>query len=490
MKMQIAGVVWLALGCMVPPNWAQAQCETSTYRLVYETVYDEREVTAYRMEYETVYDEQQVTAMRPVYETEMRQRRYKVAKPVCETTEREEHYSVLKPVYETQMRDASYDRVRTVCETAEREERYQVSKPVWETSEREERFTVRRAVTETAEREVNRTVMEPVTTYRPVQVDRGGYVCQQVCRPGATVNRLRWQSGKCIVDPATGHTAYQRGGLYWVPFTAPSQIEVQKVWQPNIVEEQVPQTSYVARVETYKVPYQVQRYVDEEMVRTVPVRTCRMQTEEFVRRVPYTVQKQVVERVEQQVPVQVCRYERQEMVRKVPVTVQRMVYEERVEETPVQVCRYEQVVQTQRTPRTVCKKVPVSYTCRVPRLVVKRVPVDECTPVFGDVYGGEATTIEAAPIDSAQPETTYYGETRKIIVDEGTPATIIEKKPTPAKKLEPEPAPESTRSALDEDASGDINVGPVDEDAEPSRSTYERSDNEETVRPRRRLTKF
>ena len=68
---------------------ASAQdCET--YKLVQQTVYDERQVTAFRIEHETVFDEQQVTVQRPVYETEVRERRYTFARPVTETSEREE----------------------------------------------------------------------------------------------------------------------------------------------------------------------------------------------------------------------------------------------------------------------------------------------------------------------------------------------------------------------------------------------------------------
>ncbi|HEV3136252.1 MAG TPA: hypothetical protein VGZ26_00085, partial [Pirellulales bacterium] len=50
---------------------AHAQECCQTYRLVYQTVYDQQQVTAYRIETEVVYDEQQQTAYRPFYETEM-----------------------------------------------------------------------------------------------------------------------------------------------------------------------------------------------------------------------------------------------------------------------------------------------------------------------------------------------------------------------------------------------------------------------------------
>jgi hypothetical protein len=174
---------------------------------------------------------------------------------------------------------------------------------------------------------------------------------------------------------------------------------VQRVWQPNLVTMQVPQTSYAARVMTRKVPVQVCRYVDEEVVRKVPLQVCRMVQEEQVRRVPYSVCRQVTERVENKVPVRVCRMELEEVVRKVPVTTMRMVQEEKVEQLPVRVCRQEAVEQTVQIPQVVERQVPVTYTYRVPRTVMYRVPIDPCTgaPLV-------APAIPSAPYDpGAQP---------------------------------------------------------------------------------------
>ena len=36
----------------------------------------------YRLEYQTVFEEKEITVQRPVWETEMRERRYTVARPV------------------------------------------------------------------------------------------------------------------------------------------------------------------------------------------------------------------------------------------------------------------------------------------------------------------------------------------------------------------------------------------------------------------------
>ena len=258
---------------------------------------------------------------------------------------------------------------------------------------------------ETAERDENYTVMEPVTTYSPVQVDQGYFVEQQVYRPGPVRNRLQWQSGACVTDPLTGRTAYQRGGLFWTPTQQPGVVQAQRVWQPNLVTMQVPQTSYAARVVTRKVPIQVCRYVDEEIVRKVPVQVCRMVQEEQVRRVPYTVCRQVTERVENKVPVKVCRMQPEEVVRKIPVTTMRMVQEEKVEQLPVQVCRQMAVEQTIQVPQIVRKQVPVTYSYRVPRTVVLRVPVDPCG---NELYVPSTPTVVAPSVPSYAPPATNH----------------------------------------------------------------------------------
>lgn len=237
---------------------AQAQeCCTpqQVYRLEYQTVYEQQEMTAFRVEYDTVFDEQQVTSYRPVYETQMQERRTIVRTPLVETA----------------MRDEAF------------------------------------------------TQLEPVTTFRQQAVDQGCWADQQVCVPGRVTNRLRWLDSACVVNPATGQTTYQRGGLAWVPEQAPSQVVTQRVWRPNVVTVQIPQTTYVQKVCTRKVPVQTYRLVDQEKVEQIPVQVCRM--------VAHT--------------------------------------------------------ETVRTPRTVARQVPVKYTCQIPRTIVRKVPLcpvtDCCT---------------------------------------------------------------------------------------------------------------
>ena len=65
-----------------------AAVPTQTYRLDYQTVYDERQVTEQRVSYETVYDTKTYTVQKPVWETQTQERRYTVQRPVWETQPR------------------------------------------------------------------------------------------------------------------------------------------------------------------------------------------------------------------------------------------------------------------------------------------------------------------------------------------------------------------------------------------------------------------
>ena len=428
-SVRVASVLWLSL---VLAGSAQAQvfsppsaCLTcqggQEYRIVYQTVYDEREVTAYRIETETVCDERKVTTYRPVWENEVRQRRYKVYRPVTETSTREERYTVSRPVWETQMRDESYNRVRYVEETAEREERYTVSRPVWETAEREVCQTVLRPVRETVYRTQTSTVNEAVTTYRTQYVDQGSYADQLTYKPGKSRSQLSWQQRANVYDPATGTVSQQRGGLYLVPTQQQGRYEVNRTWQPNLVAQQIPQTTLVPRIVSQQVPVEVCRMQPEQVCRKVPYRVCRMVQEEVVRKVPYTVRRPVVERVEKQVPVRVCRMVQEEKVRQVPVTTCRTVCEERVEDVTVRVCRMVATEQTVRIPRSVEKRVPITYTCRVPRTVCCRVPIDPCT--------GAATSGVSERISDIPDKRTVYSVDQPTKAADNAPTDPADKKP-------------------------------------------------------------
>jgi len=361
---------------------AQEPCSAcQTYRVQYQTVFEDRQVTAYRIGYETVYDERQITTYRPTWETELRERRYTVATPVVETSEREERYTVLKPVYETQVRDASYDVVRTVSETSEREERYIVQRPVMHTEERENRYMVQRPVNETIERDEQYTVMTPVTTYRPVVVDQGGFVDQQIVTPGRATTRMKILPDACVTDPATGQQVFQRGGLNWVREQCPDTVTVNRVWKPNLVTQQVPQVSMVPQVAVRKVPMTVCKMVPEEVVQKYNVQVCQMVPEEQVRKIPVVTYRQITERVPREISVQVCKMVPEEVVQRIPVRTMKTVVEERVEQVPVRVCKQVAELQTIRVPRTIETRTPVTYTYRIPRTIVSRVPiVNPCDP--------------------------------------------------------------------------------------------------------------
>ncbi|MGE3777860.1 MAG: hypothetical protein AB7F89_11785, partial [Pirellulaceae bacterium] len=197
---------------MVLVSGLGAQDFTTAYRAVCRTVYDEERVTAYRLTYETTMQEQQVTTMKPEWFTETRQRTVRVAKPVAETSTRQEVYRVLRPVVQT-------------------ETRY-------------EQQVVHRPTTETVMQDQSYVTYEPVTTMRTEYVDKGGFVDQYQYTPGAVRNRLQWLPGAYFVDPRTGTQVYHRGGLHWVPQQSAGTVSVARQYVPNVVAQQVPQTSY------------------------------------------------------------------------------------------------------------------------------------------------------------------------------------------------------------------------------------------------------
>ena len=246
-KLTVCFACVLALWAVATTASAQTSCpscsayaDCQTYRIVYQMVYEPRTTTVYRIENETVYEDRQIVTYKPVWETAVRENHYTVARPVAETAEREEVYTVQRPVYET--------------------------------AEHEESYTVMRPVYETAYQTQYRTVYQPVTTYRTQYVDQGCASNQIVFKPGWPINRLTWQSGGCAVDPTTGQTVYQRPGLYWTQ-TPRGEYTVQQVWHPNVVAQQIPQTSLVPQTVAEQIPMQVCKYQPEVIVRKVPVQS-------------------------------------------------------------------------------------------------------------------------------------------------------------------------------------------------------------------------
>ena len=206
-----------------------------------------------------------------------------------------------------------------------------VNKPVWETAERQVCQTVMKPVRETVYRTENQTTYQPVTTCKTEYVDRGCYQDQVVLKPGLPRNRLQWSSPETRWDPITGTQVNQPAGLYWHQAQR-GTYEVQKIWRPNIVAQQVPVTTLVPQVVTRQVPVEVCRY-EPEQVRTEPTRSAGWSGKSFAGAVHG--RKPVCERVERQVPVRVCRWVDEEVVRQVPPTTYGVVYEEQVERVPV-----------------------------------------------------------------------------------------------------------------------------------------------------------
>ena len=204
---------------------------------------------------------------------------------------------------QTEFRERRYRVARPVWETTEQETRTKVLRPVWETQWREESYTVRRPLVETAMREEKYTMFEPVTIYQPQTVDQGQFVEEQVVEPRKPATRLKWIPGGWSADAKTGHSYWKPPMLRPVQVARPPRIETRRVWQPNLVETQVPITSYSPRVHVRQVPVQQVRFVEERRTRKIPQRICRMVEQEIVERVPVTVCRTVYEEKVERVPV-------------------------------------------------------------------------------------------------------------------------------------------------------------------------------------------
>ena len=336
-------------------NVSHAQC-CCDYRVVCHTVYEQQPITAYRLVYETVFEERKVVTQRPVWQTQIKERRYRVAKPVTETSVREQ--------------------------------RYQVRKLVWETQEQERQHTVRRPVVKTVMQDRTFTTREPVVTMRTQKVDLGQFVNRVHHTPGPSRRRLRWRSRQYYNDTNTGARRWQRAGLYWVPVQGRGTTKVTKIWVPNVVTQQVPQTTYQTKEVVQQVPVQVTSYEDQVITQKVPIRTFRWQTEEVVH----------------QIPVTTIRYE----------------YEERVEQIPVRVCKMVTEEKIITVPRCVAKWVPVTYHGMRPKTVVRRVPLGT----------GEVGDDDSGTLDSLQQEQ---------VVDEPVPLAPTDADESPAPSNEPYP---------------------------------------------------
>lgn len=424
------------------------------YRVVNKVIYDQEPLTCYRVEYDTVLEDRQVTTSRPVFETEMRVRRFRVAKPVIETATREEKFFVLKPVYETEYREEVVNKTTWVQETEMRQQKIIVNRPVVETQMQQRQHTVRRAVNETVMQQQCVTAMEPVTTYRTQLVDQGAFVDSTSFVPGRTTNRIAWVPRGVATDNATGQVFRHHAGFHCVPTTTPGALVTQRIYVPNVVAQQIPQTTMMPRQVMQEVPVNVTRYQDEVVTEQVPVQVQRIEQVEEVREYPVTVNKPMTEQITNRIPIQKVRYEKEEHVRHIPIQTQRIEYEEREEEYPVQVCRMETEVKTVQVPVTVRKVVPYTTYRVTPRIVSMRVAVD----AFGNVIP------EAAPAVRRATERIVLPPHQSSIIRPGVESQrpVEELRSTPEGEMKaiekPVPTPD------DEKPAGDESSGPKDTD--------------------------
>ena len=173
----------------------------------------------YKVVCETVYDEKKVVTYKPVWETEIRTRPVTVQRKIAETEMREERYSVRIPVTEIQFQEQTEERVRYVPETCEKEEISYCLKPVQKVIEQEKVCVVKKPVCETRMETRTRTINEQVTSYETKYVDQGAFTDQLVLKPnrGLFANRLSYQEAKAVTNEETGEVTKQRAGLYWTP---------------------------------------------------------------------------------------------------------------------------------------------------------------------------------------------------------------------------------------------------------------------------------
>jgi hypothetical protein len=147
--------------------------------------------------------------------------------------------------------------------------------PVWETKVRDEVYTIRKPVVETTYREEKYTITEPVTTYAPQAIDQGQWVEQTVAKPGEAQTRIKWVKGGWTTNEV-GQTYWQIPGPRLAKEAGPATYTTMRVWQPNVVTQQIPQVSYKPVTKTRQVPVQSVRFVEEQRVRKVPERVCRL----------------------------------------------------------------------------------------------------------------------------------------------------------------------------------------------------------------------
>ena len=272
--------------------------------------YQAQPSTSYRLVYETVFEPRKVVSYRPVWETQTRERRYQVITPVTETNIREH--------------------------------RYMVRKPIWETKTRQEEYTVRVPVTETQTQLQTYTTYEPSTTTQTQYVDQGQFVNQTQHIPGRLRKRLRFLRRQYYTDPSTGLSRWQRAGLYWVPTQGKGATQVNRVWVPKVVTQKIPKTTYQAVKKTREVQVPITTFKEQIETRDVQYKELTWKEEEKI----------------QEIPVTTTRYKTEERVEPIQIQVCKMIAEERTIMVPRYVAHWQPVTYSYMRRRPVVLQVP------------------------------------------------------------------------------------------------------------------------------------
>lgn len=201
-----------------------------------------RTYTAYKSVAETHDVTENYTVMEAQHQS--KEETYQVRVPVTRTVEQQ--YQVSVPVW----RDVAENYAVRVPETKQEERQYQVRVAVPRQVEQQYTVMVPHTETQTGARQVCRTVS--VTTYRTVCRDAGHW-------ESCVVTAYSGCCGTC--DSCCGH-----------------QTVTQRRWVPNIVQQQIPCTTYRQEVSSVPYEYQVTVHRPEVRTRTVTVNDYKMET--------------------------------------------------------------------------------------------------------------------------------------------------------------------------------------------------------------------
>jgi hypothetical protein len=109
-------LLWISLVACAS-NLGQSACASPPccpQPVVYDTVYEERQITCFRTVFEKHSRDVLITLCKPVFHTAMKECRYTVNKIVCEPVVQTVNFTVMKPVYETATREVCYTVMKPV----------------------------------------------------------------------------------------------------------------------------------------------------------------------------------------------------------------------------------------------------------------------------------------------------------------------------------------------------------------------------------------